>query len=163
MAVATLNITFIDEKGKPSSTSINVPLGFTIPQYVEFAQAFGDLLLLRTKCIITGVSISFSVDIGGVVKAAADVASNVATKIKGLWNTASGAIAKFLIPGAQDGLTIAGSNEFDQAGPDMAALISAYEDGIDVGGATTTFTNGRGSDVTGLSELTQSFRRRKAG
>jgi hypothetical protein len=159
---ATLNIDFVDEKGKPSHTHINLPLGLTLVQYTEFGQALGDLFLTRSKCVITGMTVNIAIDIAGVVKDVALVASNVASKIKGLFTTASGKIAKFLIPGAMDSKTVAGSNDFDQTDTEIAALISAYEDGIGTTDHEVTFTNGRGSDVTAVSSMTQSFRRRKA-
>lgn len=159
----TINFDFIDEKGKTSHTRLNVPLGFSLAAYREFAQDAAQILLNASACILTGVSISVAVDVSAVTKALAAVNSNVAAKIKGLFSTASGIIAKFLIPGPNENYTLAGSNDFDQTDPDVAALVSAYEDGIAVTGGTFTPTNGRGHDVSAVAELTQSFRRRKPG
>lgn len=157
----TINFAMVDAKGKASNTKIRVPITFTIAQYVEFAQAFGDLLLAVSDGVITSITVSFALDLSGLsLKSVASGLCSVAVKAFGLFQTATGMIAKWLMPAPDEELVVAGSDDFNQATGSVAAVVSAFEDGIVVTGGTIQFTNGRGADITGISSLKETFRRR---
>jgi len=160
----TINFNMVDDKGKASKTSVRVPSTFAISDYVEFAQAFAQLLVNVSNARITGVSVNFSVDLSSLgLKTVASGVASVAVKMQGIFSTVAGIIAKWLIPAPLEVNVVSGSDDFDQADPDIAPLVSAFEDGIAVTGGTMEFTNGRGSDITAISTLRETFRRRQPG
>jgi hypothetical protein len=165
MAVATSIIfTFVDDSGDTGRTEIKVPSTFALSDYVEFAQAFGQLLANISNCQVTGASVSVGIDLSSAgLKAVAAAVSNVAAKMAGLWNTATGIIAKWFIPSPHDTQVTAGSDQFDQTDIAIAPIITAMEDGIAVTSGTLQPTNGRGDDVTSVAKLAQQFRRRSPG
>ena len=157
----TLNFTMVDAKGETSNTKVRVPTTFSIAQYVEFGQALAQLLVEITNCSITGVSINFGLDLSSLgFKTVASAVEKVAAKAQGLFNTVSGIIAKWLIPAPIEEKVVTGSDDFDQTDSDIAALVSAFEDGIAVTDGTIQFTNGRGGDITSIASLKETFRRR---
>lgn len=166
MALATsLIISFEDDKGKSSTTKIKVPSTFAIADYVEFGTAIGQLVVNITNARVTGISIGFGMDLTaiGSLKSVASGVCSVAVKMFGLFNTAASTVAKWLIPGPLETKVVAGSDDFDQVDADVAALVTAMEDGIVVTGGTMEFTDGRGNDATSVSQLKETFRRRSPG
>lgn len=162
MAIATtLVFTTEDDKGKSSSTKVRVPSTFSISDYVEFAQAAAQLFANVLNARLTGVSINFGVDLSSAgLKSTVSGVATVATKIQGLFATASGLIAKWLIPAPLETLVTAGSDDFDQTDTDIAALVTANEDGIAVTGGTFVPTNGRGDVIGSVNTLKETFLRR---
>lgn len=159
----TLNFTLEDDKGKSSKTEIKVPTGFTISDYVEFGQGAAQLIANISDAQVTNCSVSFGVDLSSLgLKAVAAAVSNVAVKMQGIWNTASGLIAKWLVPSPHDTQVATGTDDFDQADVNVAPVITAMEDGIAVTLGTMQFTNGRGDDISAVSTLKQTFLRRSA-
>lgn len=165
MALATTIVFALeDDKGKTSNTKIRVPNTFAIADYVQFAQAAAQLIVNITNARVTGVSVNFGLDISSIgLKTVVSGVASVATKIQGLFSTASGILAKWLIPAPLETKVVAGSDDFDQTDTDIAALITANEDGIAVTGGTLQPTNGRGSDITAVSTMKETFLRRSPG
>jgi len=162
--VTTINIAMVDQTGKSSSTKIRVPNTFSIADYREFALAIGQLILNISGGAITGISVNFGLDLSGLgLKTVASAVEKVGAKMQGLFSTASGIIAKWLLPAPIEEKVVAGSDDFDQTDTDVAALVSAMEDGIAVTGGTLQPTNGRGSDVQAVASLREVFRRRASG
>jgi len=160
----TINVAFIDGKGKTSVTKVRVPTTFTIAQYREFAAAMAQLIANVAAAQITSVSINFGLDLSGLgLKTVASAVEKVGAKAQGLFNTVSGIIAKWRIPAPLEEKVVVGSDDLDQTDTDIAAVISANEDGIAVTGGTIQFTNGRGSDITSVASLQETFLRRRAG
>lgn len=165
MAIATTIIFALeDDKGKKSNTKIKVPTGFAISDYQEFAEGAAQLITNITNAAVTSVSINFAVDLTGIgLKTVVSGVCSVTRKIQGLYNTASGIIAKWLLPGLLETKVVAGSDNMDLTDSDVAALNTAYTSGVAVTGGTLTPTNGRGDDITSLSQMTETFRGRNAG
>lgn len=82
MALAvTVNYSFIDAKGKSSSTKVRVPSGFSVAQYTEFAIAMGQLMSNLSDGAITEISVGIPVDLSGAtIRAAANNVADVAKK-----------------------------------------------------------------------------------
>jgi len=163
MALAvSVRFDFQDDKGKSSFTKIRVPTGFSIAQYTEFAQGAAQLLLNASTASITKISVVFNVSLASLgLKTVASSVSKVARKMFLQFTTAvTGFLAKTFIPALSESKVASGSDDVDQADTDVAALISAYEDGIVVTGGTMTFTNGRGHDITAATAAKEQFRRR---
>lgn len=165
MALAvSLRIDFVDDKGKTSSTKIRLPTTFSIAQYQEFGEAAAQLLLNASTGSITRASIVFNVSLAGLgLKTVASSVSKVARKLWLQFSTAvTGFLGKTIFPSLVESKVIAGSDDVDQTDTDVAALVSALEDGIVVTAGTMQFTNGRGHDLVTLTEAKEQFRRRSA-
>ena len=162
MAIAvTLNFSMVDGDGKTSNTKIRVPTGFAIADYQSFAEDAAQLIVNISNCQITSASVNFEIDTSGLgLKAVASAVEKVSQKMFGIFNTAVGRVAKWLIPAAVEEKVVSGSDDFDQTDTDVAALVSAMEDGIAVTGGTYAPCNGRGEDITSVASLTETFRRR---
>jgi len=162
---AAIRFDFVDDKGKASSTKIRVPTGFTISDYQEFGEAAAQLILDASTGSITGATITFNIALDGLgLKTIASTVSKVARKLFMIFSTPFvGFLGKTLFPGLSESKVIGGTSDVDQTDPDVAALVSAMEDGIAVTLGTMTFTNGRGHDLVTTVDAKESFRRRTAG
>jgi len=166
MALAiTMRFDFEDDKGKSSSTKIRLPSGFSIANYVEFGQAAAQLLVNASTGSLTGATITFNVSLDALgLKTVPSAVSKVARKLYLQFTTAvTGFLGKTLFPSLAESKVISGSDDVDQADVDVAALVSALEDGIAVTLGTMTFTNGRGHDLVTATDAKEQFRRRTAG
>lgn len=159
----SMRFDFVDDKGDNSFTKIRVPTGFAIADYIEFGQAVAAQFVLVGKARITRASIVVNVSLGGLgLKTVASSVSSVAKKLYLQFSTAvTGFLGKTLIPALSEDLVTAGSDDVDQTDPDVAALVTGYEDGIVVTAGTMQFTNGRGHDMVALQVGKEQFRRRK--
>lgn len=165
MALAfSVRFDFVDQKGKKSNTKIHIPTGFTIAQMVEFAQGAAQLFLNASTGELTGASIVLDTPLGSLgLDVTPSSVSKVARKLYLGFSTAvNGFFGKTLLPTLSESLVIAGTDAVDQTNVDVAALISAIEDGIVVVGGTMTFTNHRGMDIVSTTAAREQFRRRQA-
>jgi hypothetical protein len=72
----------------------------------------------------------------------------------------TGSIKKiFRIPTFSEALVQAGTDAVDTADLDVAAFVTAMQDGIVVTGGTISPTNSRDNDVVSLASARQQFRR----
>lgn len=164
MALAiTLRLDFTDEVGNDSFTKLRLPTGFAISDYAEFAAAGAQLLAEISGATIHRASLTFNVSLSGLgLSTVPNIVSAVARKAYLAFTTAvTGFFSKTLIPTYAEGLTSVGSDDIDTTDPDVAALVSAFEDGIAVTGGTLEMTNGRGHDITNLDVAKEVTRRRK--
>jgi len=164
MAIAVvINFSMVDGDGKPTGTKIRVPTGFAISDYREFAEEAAQILVDISNCQITSASIGVEVDLSGLgLKTVASAVEKVGAKMQGLFATASGLIAKWLIPAPLEEKVVSGSDDFDQTDTDVAAWIAANEDGLAVTGGTWLPCNGRGDDITGINTCKETFLARRA-
>jgi len=163
MALAvSIRFDFVDDKGKASFTKVHVPNGFTIAQYVEFAQGFGQLLTNASSAVLTRASVVFSIDLSGAtIKAAAAFAADVAQKAFFQFRTAvTGFLARMKIPTLNELKVNSGSDSINQADADVAAFITAMENGIIVTGATISPCDDRGNDIVDTTIAREVFRRK---
>jgi len=164
MALAvTLRFDLADQGGQTSFTKIRVQTGMTIAQYIEGAQAFAQLIADINNGVVTGASVNFSIDLSGLgLKTIANILADVYEKARFQFNTAvAGLRAKFSLPTLDENKVGAGGDTVLTSDPDVAALISAFEDGIAVTGpATIQPTDDRENDITSL-QFAKAVRRRK--
>jgi hypothetical protein len=155
----SLRLDFVDAKGKTSFTKMRIPTGFTLANYTQFAQAAAQLYSDNSECSVTSAGISFDVDLSGL--GLDTVASDVTRIARKLWlrftTAVSGFLAQTKIPGLRETQMVAGSKNIDQTDTDVAALVSAFEDGIAVTGGTVTFSNDREQDAVSLRSGTENF------
>ena len=153
MALAVnIRFDFIDDKGKTSFTKVRVPTGYTIANYVEFAQGAAQVLADMSNAQITNVSLTFGLDLSGQgLRTVASTVSDIYQKIRFQWTTAlAGFQAMFSVPATSESKIVTGSDAVDEVDVDVAAFITAVEDGIVVTGGTMNFVDSRGNDITAL-------------
>lgn len=163
MALAvTINFGFLDEKGGKSSTKIRVPNGFSIAQYVEFAQAAAQVLANVSTGQVTSASVCVGLDLSSAtIKASVLAGADRFQKAFFQFGTSvAGFFARLRLPAFWENKIAAGSDSVDQTDVDVQSFISMYEDGLVVTGGTVQPTNGRTHDVTALQFAKQSFRRK---
>lgn len=164
MALAvTIRLQVVDSKGKTSFTKVRVPTGFSIPQYVEFAQGIAQLIGDLSVGSITSASLTFGVDLGGLgLKAVANVLADTAQK--GYFAFASavtGFFKRLRIPTFDEGKIAVGSDAISTSDPDVAAFITAMESGIVVTGGTVAPTTEREQDLVALTDAREVFRKKR--
>jgi hypothetical protein len=164
MALAvTINIQCADSKGKTSGTKIRIPIGFTIPQYIEFGQAIMQLIANLQVGVITRGSITFGLDLSGLgLKTVANVLSDTAQKgYFSFVSAATGFFKKLRIPTFREDLVAVGSDAIDTTDTDVAAFIAAMENGIAVTGGTVSPCTDRVQDLVALTDARETFRRKR--
>lgn len=160
---ATVNITVLDDKGKSSLSKIRIPNTFTFAQMGEFAADAAQLIAIASNGVITEVNVSvpLSVSFAGL-KAVAGILSDVAQKAFFVArSTFAGLFSRFSIPTLDEDKVLDGSDVLDTADADVAAMITAIEDGIDIGlGVFVQPVTTRGNPIAEVSQATELFRKR---
>lgn len=153
MALAvTVRFDFQDETGKKSFTEVNVPTGFTLPQYIEFAEAMGQLIANISKAQLTSASVNINLTLAGAtLKAAATIIADVAEKAHYVFSSAAAGFRKlFKIPTRAEDDEVAGSDAMNTADADQAAFIAAINNGLVWTSGTIQFTDNYGNDLVAL-------------
>jgi len=161
MALAvTCRLSFVDGKGKPSFTKIRIPTGFSISQMLEFAVAVAQLATTISVGSITRASICVGIDLSSAtIKASPMANSDIAEKGLFGWATAvSGFRTKSWLPAFSEAMLVNASDAVDQVDADVAAYITAMENGIVVTGGTVQPTDRRENDVVGVEYAIEKFR-----
>lgn len=151
----------LDDKGKTSFTKIRIPTTFSLSQYGEFGTAAAQLIANVSNCKVTGASLTFAIDLSGLgLRTVASVVSDVAEKAAFIFGTAVTSFrAKFRIPTFNEDLVPPGSDAIDLVDVDVAAFVTAMEDGIVVTATTISPTDDRLNDVVGVTEAREVKRR----
>lgn len=160
MALAvSVRFSFVDAKGKTSFTKVSVPTGFSIADYVEFAQDMSQLLANITEGQLTGASVTFGLDLSGLgLKAVASGLADAGQKAFFIFRSAVTGFRKRLsIPTLSELKVVAGSDDIDQADVDVAAFITAMEDGVVVTLGTIAPTDSRAQDLVAVSSAKETF------
>ena len=159
MAIAVaVKIGFEDADKKRTSTVVRIPTAFSLPQMTEFGQGVAQFLANVSNCKITGVSLTFEIDFAGLgLGTVAALAANVGKKALFLWNTITGGRgARFTIPTFDEAFVSLTGDAVLIADPDVAAFISAIENGLVVPVAITVdFTNSRSYDIVSLKTASE--------
>jgi hypothetical protein len=154
---------FVDEKGDTSFTKIRVPSTFSIAQYTEFVLAMGQFIATMSACRITGGSVTFTIDLSGLgLKASAATIADVFQKGYFSFNSAAtGFFKRLRIPTLSESKVSAGSDNINTLDADVAAFVTAMNNGIVVTGGTISPVTERGHDLTSLNEAREVFRRKR--
>jgi hypothetical protein len=163
MALAvSVRFDFQDQKGKTSFTKVRVPNGFSIAQYTEFAQAMGQLFANLSSARVTGASFCVGLDLSGsTIKAVASGISDIAQKaLIGFSTIVAGFRTKLKLPAFSETKVISGSDDIDQSDVDVAAFLTAMENGIVVTGGTVSPTDIRENDVVSTDYSREYFRKK---
>ncbi len=122
---------FVDDKGKTATTSVNIETTHTLAGALEFAQEVAVLINNVTTCKITAVNVSAPVDISGLGLATSPGAtSDIEEKGVFQYETAGGWKTSVSVPGWSDLLVLSGTDTIDIADSDVAAFNDMMIDGI---------------------------------
>ena len=162
MALAvTVNFTVLDAKGKSSVCKVHVPLGFSLPQYGEFAVAMAQLISAISHGSITEVSVGVPLSLAAAtIRTVAIATANIAEK--GLFIVRSGIaglFARFNIPTYNEAKSVPGSDDIDDANVDVAAFNAILEDGVTTAGGLINPQDVRGNDLSAVTQSREIFRR----
>lgn len=166
LVVIRFTFAFLDDKGKTSSTKINIPVtGATITDIIEFGQGSAQVLADLSSCRITSVTGCLGVDLTGLgLQATASSISDIAHKLLVNIQSSIGTFTRMFIPTLNEGLVLSGSDIVDDTDADVTALITAIEDGVAVtadGGATVSPVDRRDYDLELVTSVSENFRKFK--
>lgn len=161
MALAvSIRFDLVDAKNKASNTTIRVPNGFSIAQYIEFAQAMGQLISDLSQAQITRASFVVGLDLSSAtIKASAGAFSDIAHKAYfGFQTAVAGFRSKMRLPTLDETKVNAASDTINQVDVDVAAYMTAMENGIIVTGGTISPSDARGNDIVSTDYAREVFR-----
>ena len=161
MAAVAVHFTILDAKGKSSKTTIHVPTGFSIAQYLDFGAAAAEIISQIAEGQITEVSVSYPLTLSGAtIRAGALAAADIFKKAFIQARSAvSGLIGKFFIPTFDEVNCVINSDQLDFADTQVAALVSIIEDGVNVSGEIVQPIDLRGNDLVEVSIARKQFRK----
>lgn len=139
-----------DRKGKTATTSVKLGSGEIFSRvetfHAAFAQALDNLIggLIRSAFAVLGV------DLSGLTGNAEDPDSDNEDIGAFEFVTTQGNRVKFNLPGIDELQVDNSTGELDQTDPDIAAIITMFEDGIAVTGGTILPCDIGEDDIVGL-------------
>ena len=150
--------TAIDASGERGTTAVNLPDGFTLAQFGEFGAAMATLLdgVLGGK--VESAEICFSVDISAFTSNTALSTSDVEEIGAFQFKTSDNLPVNINIPGIDETLVAAASDDIDIADTDIAAFITAMETGFVTTGGTISPCDVAETDIVSLTTARERFR-----
>lgn len=129
-------VTYVDQAGKRATSTHYVTSGLTLAQITEGLSAFLELIDNVVGTIIYAAQALLSIDISTFTNNTTGVTSDVEQVGEFVGVTAANRKVLINVPGIKDNLSVAGSDDLDTTQADIAAFISALEDGIVTAGGT---------------------------
>ena len=132
-----LRYTISDDDGDSAETGLYLPDGDTLARYTEFAIAHAPTLEGITNGLLDPLArITIPIDISGLTGNVATQDSDVERMVQFSFANENGEPVLFNLPGLNYTTLISGSDEVDQTDVSIAPIITAFEDGLPVTGAT---------------------------
>lgn len=160
MAVALeLTYTVTDAKGAQSTTTINVPTGFSLPQYTEFAAGMATLIDTILRGRVSGADLCVAADISGLALNIPPGDDDVEEVASFVFATSEGRRVSLNIPGAPDNIAISGSDDLNtDSNASVQAVVNMMTNGIAVTGGTIQPCDVGEDDIVLLIEARERFR-----
>jgi len=158
MAVYDVVYEIQDADGDQASFQVHVGTGLTLTQYTEGIRALAALIDPLVGGIISLASFVTGVDISALTSNTATATSDVEEVGAFKFSSAAGFPVVVNIPGLDELQVAAGSDELDQAHPDIAAFITMMTSGIAVTGGTIIPCDIAESDIVTLDYARENFR-----
>ena len=154
-----LIFSIVDEKGATSTTEIRLPVTTAWADVLGMAAALPPLIDALISGAITRVGIVFDFTLTGGVKLAALAGSDVEEGARFQFRTENNFFTHLRIPTFLESLIVAGTREVDLTDSDVAAFVTAMEDGIDLAGAAPIVepSDSRGEDIVALVSAQEQF------
>jgi hypothetical protein len=158
----TIRFGILDNKGKTSFTKVRIPTGFSITDMVEFAQSAAQLIADLSGGQVTSAGVCAGLDLSSATIKPVVISQAADTLKKGFFQFKAALDARFKmrmkIPAFSETKIVAGSDQIDQTDTDVAAFITAMEDGIAVTSATIQPTTNRANDLDTIDFARELFR-----
>lgn len=159
MAIAVaITYTFTDDSGETATTDVHVPNTFSFAQYSEFGRAMAELIDEIVHGRVSSVELTVTSDISGLTGNNAQANSDVEEIGAFQFRTAEGRTVTVNIPGINESMVEANSDDLDQLDTDIAAFTSAMLNGIAVAGGTAIPCDVNEADLTTLVFAREQFR-----
>jgi hypothetical protein len=158
MALSIL-YSIVDAKDVVSTMEINIPTATTLANATTFAQAMAGLINAVTTGVIRRIGVVLSVALPGGLRTGALTNSDVEEGARFQFSTSGGNFTSFRIPTFNELMITSNSRAVDLEDTDVAALVTAMEDGI--GGITPT--DKRNEDVVALTSAREQFQSSRGG
>jgi hypothetical protein len=158
MAASQLIYTAIDDSGERGTTAINLPTGFSLSQFGEFATAMATLLDAMLGGRVESAEICFGVDISGLTSNTVQSFSDVEEIGAFQFRTLGGFPVGVNVPCIDELMVASGSDDLDQTDADIIAFITAIESGIVTAGGNISPTDVAEDDITTTVSARERFR-----
>jgi len=159
MAVAfEIIATISDESGDPATTTIKVPSGFSLAQYVEFAAQMGTILDAMLAGRLESLDLALTADLSALTANIAGAASDVEELGRFSFRTGDNRPVKLNVPALNESLVAVGTDDLDLVDPAIAAVESMMTDGLAVTGGTISPCDVGEDDIISLEYAREGFR-----
>lgn len=150
-----------DEKGKTSTTTINLPSAVAFADATLFAAELAKLINPLIGGAITRIGIAFTVALPAGLRASPLANSDVEEGARFQFSTTNGFFSGMRIPTFLESFITAGTKDVDLTDTDVAAFVAAMRDGIDLtgvgGSGTVQPSDSRDEDLAALSTAREQF------
>jgi len=147
-----------DADGDQASFMVHVGTGLTLTQYTEGIRALAQLVDPLVGGIIALASFVTGVDISALTSNSATATSDVEEIGSFKFTSSAGFPVIVNVPGINELYVAAGSDEMNQAEPDIAAFITMMTSGIAVTGGTIIPCDVAEFDLVTLDYARENFR-----
>jgi len=139
--------TVIDDSGERGTTSMNLQVGFSLSQFGEFAASMATFMDALLSGKIESAEICFGLSIVGLTSNTALSSSDVEEYGAFKFDTVESLSVDVNIPGIDELIVASGSDDIDLANADVAAFVSAMENGLSTTDGTIQPTDVGEKDV----------------
>lgn len=150
--------TVIDDSGERGTYSMNLQIGFSLSQFGEFAASMATLTDALLSGKIESAEICFGVDISGLTSNTALSSSDVEEYAAFKFATVDNLPVNVNIPGIDELIVASGSDDIDLSNADVAAFVSAMENGLATTDGTIQATDVGEKDVDVLVHARERMR-----
>jgi hypothetical protein len=160
MLVPQVTISWVDSKGKPSTTKWRIESGYSVANYIDYIEAAAQLCKDISTAKVTDISVSIGLDLSlaGL--------KTVATTLADWWNklfiqardVSTGLITKYFVPTFDEANVSSGSDVANAADTEVIALVTILEDGVDDGGVPIYAVNQYDGNIDAIDFMRENFR-----
>jgi hypothetical protein len=149
--------TITDEKGKPSTFTVNVPITFSLAQYGEFAVQAATIIDACLSGKLTSMEMCLLADLSGLTGNTIGAASDVEERARFKLRTSEGRPVNVNVPALNESLVVVGDDSLDLPDADVAAMESLLLDGLSVTGGTIIPCDLNEDDLVSLEYAREGF------
>jgi len=159
MAIAfELVYQYQDDAGNVATEAAKIPTGFTLAQYTEFGRSLAALKDAVVGGVIIDLGLRVAVDISALTGNISTVTSDVEDVAAFAFRTADNRKVRVNVPCADELDVLANSNDLNQSDTEIAAFISAMENGVAVTGGTMIPSDVGEDAITAIVTAREAFR-----
>lgn len=156
----TLTYSVRDGKGQTGVFTVRVGEDEIPGDVIAFAIEFAGMVEAMINGVIDHILFSFRVPYVGANEPG--LTSDVEEILYMVSKDTTGISSKYAIPTINELFVLPGTSEIDRSAPEVAALITALENGVDIGGGTIVApTSARGNDIVEVVEAIEKFRSKR--